>query len=122
MAAATRPTLPSATADAAKAASKPVATACPRRPPCRPGRQAGTSPTRRQQSPVHAPLQHRVADPIVPGHFDAKSGNYVYDTGALTTLKLANGGNVTNVGVNSTESNLYRFLIDPQTSRSIPWT
>lgn len=57
---------------------------------------------------------NRVADPIVPGHFDAKSGNYVYDTGALTTLKLANGGNVTNVGVNSTESNLYRFLIDPQ--------
>lgn len=56
----------------------------------------------------------RVSDPIVPGHYDAKTGNYVYETGAVTTLKLANGGTISGVGVNSTESNLYRFLSDPQ--------
>ncbi|GAB3574565.1 hypothetical protein GCM10027345_08620 [Hymenobacter daeguensis] len=56
----------------------------------------------------------RVSDPIVPGHYDAKTGNYVYDTGATTTLKLANGGTIAGVGINSTESNLYRFLSDPQ--------
>lgn len=56
----------------------------------------------------------RVSDPIVPGHYDAKSGNYVYETGAITTLNLANGGAIKGVGINSTESNLYRFLSDPQ--------
>lgn len=55
-----------------------------------------------------------VADPIVPGHYDGKSGNYIYETGRLTTLKLANGQVVSEVGINSTESNLYRFLTDPQ--------
>jgi outer membrane protein OmpA-like peptidoglycan-associated protein len=52
-------------------------------------------------------------DPIVPGHFDAKTGDYVYETGALTTLKLAGGGVISGVGINSTESNVYRFLTDP---------
>ena len=56
----------------------------------------------------------RVADPIVPGHYDAKSGNYLYETGQPTTLKLPGGGTVTNVGTNSTESYLFRFLSDPQ--------
>ena len=53
------------------------------------------------------------ADPIVPGHYDAKSGNYIYETGAATTLQLAGGGAVAGVGVHSTESNLYRFLTNP---------
>ncbi|MBF9143022.1 OmpA family protein [Hymenobacter properus] len=52
-------------------------------------------------------------DPVVPGHFDAKTGDYVYETGALTTLKLADGGTISGVGINSTESNLYRFLTNP---------
>lgn len=56
----------------------------------------------------------RVADPIVPGHFDAKTGNYFYETGQPTSLKLPGGGTVTNVGLNSTESNLFRFLSNPQ--------
>lgn len=56
----------------------------------------------------------RSSDPVVPGHVDAKSGNYIYDTGATTTLKLNNGGSVTGVGVNSTESFLYGFLTNPQ--------
>jgi outer membrane protein OmpA-like peptidoglycan-associated protein len=50
----------------------------------------------------------------VPGHYDSKSGNYVYETGRLTTLKLPGGQVISDVGVNSTESNLYRFLTDPQ--------
>ncbi|MBO2008394.1 OmpA family protein [Hymenobacter negativus] len=56
----------------------------------------------------------RVSDPIVPGHYDAKTGNYVYETGTATTLKLNNGASITGVGINSTESNLYRFLSDAQ--------
>jgi outer membrane protein OmpA-like peptidoglycan-associated protein len=56
----------------------------------------------------------RVADPIVPGHFDAKTGNYFYETGQPTTLKLPSGGAITNVGASSTESYLFRFLSDPQ--------
>ncbi|MGY3088517.1 outer membrane protein OmpA-like peptidoglycan-associated protein [Hymenobacter sp. UYAg731] len=56
----------------------------------------------------------RVADPIVPGHFDAKTGNYYYETGQPTTLKLPGGGAIANVGANSTESYLFRFLSDPQ--------
>lgn len=56
----------------------------------------------------------RVADPIVPGHFDAKTGNYLYETGPPTTLRLPGGGAIASVGANSTESYLFRFLSDPQ--------
>ena len=54
-----------------------------------------------------------MTDPIVTGHFDVKSGNYIYHTGAPTTLKLANGVTLNGVGANSTESYLHRFLADP---------
>jgi outer membrane protein OmpA-like peptidoglycan-associated protein len=71
---------------------------------------ASSRPARypRRIGPVH------VSDPIVPGRYDAKTGNYVYETGAATTLRLSNGGSITGVGINSTESNLYRFLSDSQ--------
>ena len=68
--------------------------------------RAGRYPVRRSGA--------RVADLIVPGHYDVPTGNYVYDTGALTNLKLPGGGTIAAVGVNSTESNLYRFLTNPQ--------
>lgn len=68
--------------------------------------RSSTTYTRRPAKPM--------ADPIVPGHYDARSGNYIYDTGQLTTLKLAGGGTITGVGVNSTESYLHHFLSDPQ--------
>jgi outer membrane protein OmpA-like peptidoglycan-associated protein len=55
-----------------------------------------------------------VPDFIVPGHYDPKTGNYIYDTGEPTTLKLAGGTVIAGVGVNSTESNLYRFITDSQ--------
>ena len=50
----------------------------------------------------------------MPGHYDAESGNYIYDTGEPTSLKLANGTVIAGVGINSTESNLYHFITDPQ--------
>ena len=52
-------------------------------------------------------------DPIVPGHYDAKSGNYLYDTGQPTTLKLPGGAAIAGIGINSTESYLHRFLNTP---------
>ncbi|MDB5267612.1 MAG: hypothetical protein JWP58_652 [Hymenobacter sp.] len=70
-------------------------------------------PRYNNRSPARRPAA-RVADPIVPGHYDAKSGNYLYETGQPIALKLPGGGTVTNVGTNSTESYLFRFLSDPQ--------
>ncbi|MFD2719323.1 OmpA family protein [Hymenobacter monticola] len=69
--------------------------------------------SRRPYTPNRPYAPRKVTDPIVPGHFDAKSGNYIYHTGAPTTLKLANGATLAGVGVNSTESYLHRFLADP---------
>ena len=68
-----------------------------------------TGGSRNQPRRITPPAQ----DFIVPGHYDAKSGNYLYDTGTATTLKLPGGASIANVGVNSTESLLHRFLSDP---------
>ncbi|WP_324672833.1 OmpA family protein [Hymenobacter sp. GOD-10R] len=54
------------------------------------------------------------APAAVNGHYDAASGNYIYDTGLPTVLKLSNGTKQI-VGANSTESKLYEFLVDPAT-------
>lgn len=99
-----QPTVRSSTSQPAPTATAPAAEA------------SMAAPTARgyHRYPPHRSSASRVADPIVPGHYDAKTGNYVYDTGATTTFKLSNGGAVAGVGVNSTESNLYRFLSDPQ--------
>ncbi|WP_223652566.1 OmpA family protein [Hymenobacter psoromatis] len=45
------------------------------------------------------------------GRFDTGTGNYIYDTGTNTTLKLADGTTLT-VGENSTEARLFKFLND----------
>ncbi len=45
------------------------------------------------------------------GRYDAATGNYVYDTGASAALTLPDG-TVLNVGGNSTEARLVRFLSD----------
>ncbi|MEL5993298.1 OmpA family protein [Hymenobacter segetis] len=82
-----------------------------------PNAPASAAPSRYPRYNNHYPARRpaaRVADPIVPGHFDAKTGNYLYETGQPTTLKLPGGATVTNVGANSTESYLFRFLSDPQ--------
>ena len=94
-----------ATPAVASAANPPVLAAMPAAVPS-PYRTGGGHNQPRRLTP---PAQ----DFIVPGHFDAKTGNYIYDTGAPTTLKLPGGASITNVGVNSTESLLHRFLADP---------
>ena len=68
-----------------------------------------TGSSRSQPRRLTPPAQ----DFIVPGHYDAKSGNYLYDTGPPVTLKLPGGASIAGVGTNSTESLLYRFLSDP---------
>ncbi|MFC6222205.1 OmpA family protein [Hymenobacter artigasi] len=124
-AASTRPTASHATSKAAPvpapAASPPMPAAsapapAPAPAPTTPAAAAAPATERYprySRYPARRPTD-RVADPIVPGHFDAKTGNYLYDTGQPTTLKLPGGGTVPNVGANSTESNLFRFLSDPQ--------
>ena len=52
-------------------------------------------------------------DLIVPGHYDAKTGNYLYDTGPPTTLRLPGGATVAGVGSSSTENFLHQFLSNP---------
>ena len=59
-------------------------------------------------------LLGKANDPVLPGRFDTKTGNYIYETGQPTTLKLGNDKILSGVGVNSTESNLFRFLTNPQ--------
>jgi outer membrane protein OmpA-like peptidoglycan-associated protein len=46
------------------------------------------------------------------GRFDEATGNYIYETGANTDLKLPDG-TVLTVGSNSFESRLFNFLNDP---------
>lgn len=45
------------------------------------------------------------------GRYDAASGNYIYDTGSNTEIKLSDG-TVLNVGNNSVEARLFNFLND----------
>lgn len=69
-----------------------------RRTPYQPGsRRAGT-----------------IAPPLVDGHYDVKSGYYIYHTGPPTTLRLSNGQQLRGVGSQSTESQLHRFLSSPR--------
>ena len=68
-------------------------------------------------APRHSRLPRRTTpphpDPIVPGRYDARTGNYLYNTGPFTVLKLPDGAVVLAVGTNSTESYPHRFLTDP---------
>ncbi|QJX47284.1 OmpA family protein [Hymenobacter taeanensis] len=47
------------------------------------------------------------------GHYNPTTDTYIYDTGHLVSLRLADG-TIQQVGVNSTESKLYQFLSDPK--------
>ena len=46
------------------------------------------------------------------GTLDTATGNYIYNTGDLTTISLPNGTKIEGVGVNSTENKLFQFLND----------
>ena len=89
---------------AAAPAAAPAGAAAPRQP-------AGTQYRRYPYTPSKP---KKVADPIVPGRYDVKTGNYLYDTGRPTTLQLPSGASIAAVGTNSTESYLHRFLTNPQ--------
>lgn len=52
------------------------------------------------------------ATPVALGKIDT-SGNYVYDLGKMVTIDLPNGAGKLEVGENSTENRLYKFLSDP---------
>jgi OmpA-OmpF porin, OOP family len=53
-----------------------------------------------------------VTAPASAGKLDT-SGNYVYDLGKMITIDLPNGAGKLEVGENSTENRLYKFLADP---------
>ncbi|MBH8570382.1 OmpA family protein [Microvirga sp. STS02] len=105
------PAAPSLLPAAPVASAEPAPTAGPAAPNS--SEAAAPATSRRSRYSVRRPTA-RVADPIVPGHFDVKTGNYLYETGQPTSLKLPGGGSIANVGTNSTESYLFRFLSDPQ--------
>lgn len=50
--------------------------------------------------------------PVVTGRVDT-SGNYIYDLGKIISIDLPNGAGKLEVGENSTENRLYKFLSDP---------
>ena len=109
---ATAPVAATTAAPAAPGAATPVATAPVVPTPAAPN-EPRPSRTPRYTS-ARTAADTRASDFVAPGHFDAKSGNYIYETGQPTTLKLADGNVIAGVGTQSTESHLYRFITDPQ--------
>ncbi|GAB3860834.1 hypothetical protein GCM10028822_39390 [Hymenobacter terrigena] len=107
------PAIPAPNLAATVAQPAPPVASAPSSLAAGPATSAAPAASRYPRYPARRPTPH-VADPIVPGHFDAKTGNYFYETGQPITLKLPNSGAITNVGTNSTENYLFRFLNDPQ--------
>lgn len=99
--------MPLATRAAPPVASAPVAIIAP-------VALTSTAPTARYYRNSARRSSTKVDDFIVPGRYDTKTGNYIYDTDLPTTLKLTDGGAIADVGLYSTESFLYRFLTNPQ--------
>ena len=50
------------------------------------------------------------------GKLDETTGNYIYNTGELTSIDLPNGTKIEGVGQNSTENKLIQFLSNPNVS------
>ncbi len=48
----------------------------------------------------------------IAGTLDAATGNFIYDTGELFSIKLPNGIEIPEIGKNSTETKLFNFLND----------
>ncbi|MBT2558466.1 OmpA family protein [Hymenobacter sp. ISL-91] len=106
---------------AAVAAAAPVAAATPSPPTsAQPAAARPTPPLlppAARSRPRYQPGSRRagtIAPPLVDGHYDAKSGYYIYHTGTPITLPLPKGQQVRNVGRQSTESQLYQFLSSPR--------
>ena len=74
------------------------------------GTEELTTPVAEKVTKEEAP--HAVATPVALGKVDT-SGNYVYDLGKMVTIDLPNSAGKLEVGENSTENRLYKFLSDP---------
>lgn len=101
--AAPAPATLTASAAATPAPAAPAAPA-PNHAPGEPPRTYRYTYTNRKPAPI--------VKPATPGHYDAKTGNYIYETGTPTTLKLPGGGQISGVGQLSTESLLHHFITD----------
>ena len=53
---------------------------------------------------------------VIEGTFDPVTGNFIYATGDIFTIKLPNGKEIVEVGNHSTEANLFNFLNDSNTN------
>lgn len=49
---------------------------------------------------------------VIQGTLDPATGNFIYETGDIFTIKLPNGEEIFEVGNNSTEAKLFNFLKD----------
>lgn len=49
---------------------------------------------------------------VTQGTLDSATGNFIYETGDIFTIKLPNGEEIFEVGNNSTEAKLFNFLKD----------
>lgn len=49
---------------------------------------------------------------VIQGTLDPATGNFIYETGNIFTIKLPNGEEIFEVGNNSTEAKLFNFLKD----------
>ncbi len=58
------------------------------------------------------------AGAAIAGKLDTLSGNFIYDTGELFSIKLPNGVEIKDIGKNSTEAKLFSFLSDSSLSVS----
>ncbi|ALD21752.1 OmpA family protein [Hymenobacter sp. DG25A] len=65
------------------------------------------------ETPMDTTSRMAPAAPVTgpTGRYDEATGNYIYDTGSTSEIRLADG-TVLNVGANSTEARLYNFLND----------
>lgn len=49
---------------------------------------------------------------VIQGTIDPATGNFIYETGDIFTIKLPNGEEIFEIGNNSTEAKLFNFLND----------
>lgn len=49
---------------------------------------------------------------VIQGTLDTATGNFIYETGDIFTIKLPNGEEIFEIGNNSTEAKLFNFLKD----------
>lgn len=71
----------------------------------------GQAGSEEQEAAVAASAAAANGDAATQGRYDEATGNYIYDTGLPTLIKLRDGSRQM-VGANSTENRLYQFLLN----------